>query len=99
MMDLARADRERLSSCVYNISAFSVSAGEIAERVKRAFPQAQIEYAPDPVRSHIVDSWPEDLDDARARAEWGWQPAYDWDRAFDEYLVPSVKARYSSGRN
>jgi len=96
MMDLARADRERLSSCVYNIRAFSPSAGEIAERVKRAFPQAQIEYAPDPVRSHIVASWPEDLDDGRAKAEWGWKPAYDWDRAFDEYLVPSVKARYAT---
>ena len=96
MMDLARADRERLSSCVYNIRAFSPSAGEIAERVKRAFPQAQIEYTPDPVRSHIVASWPEDLDDSRAKAEWGWKPAYDWDRAFDEYLVPSVKARYAT---
>ena len=37
---LAQADRERLSTCVYNIGAFSVSAGEIADRVRRAFPDA-----------------------------------------------------------
>jgi threonine 3-dehydrogenase len=95
MMDLARADRERLSTCVYNVGAFNPTAGQIAARVRRAFPDAKIDYEPDPVRSHIVASWPEDVDDARARRDWGWTPAYDWDRAFDEYLVPGIKARYA----
>jgi nucleoside-diphosphate-sugar epimerase len=95
IMSLARADRASLSTCIYNIAAFSPSAGEIAGRVKKAFPQASIAYEPDPVRGKIVDSWPEDVDDARARRDWGWKPAYDWDRAFEEYLVPSVKARYA----
>jgi threonine 3-dehydrogenase len=49
------------------------------------------------VRAKIVASWPEDVDDARARADWGWKPAFGWERAFDEYLVPSVQARYASG--
>jgi len=98
LMDLARADREKLSTCVYNIGAFSVSAGAIAERVKLAFPDAKIDYEPDPVRAKIVGSWPEDVNDDRARADWGWHPSYEWERAFDEYLVPSVKARYAQGR-
>jgi nucleoside-diphosphate-sugar epimerase len=97
LLGLARADRERLSTCVYNIGAFSPSAEEIAERVRRAFPDAKIDYEPDPVRAKIVASWPQDVDDQRARREWAWQPAYDWDRAFDEYLVPSIKARYARG--
>ncbi len=29
-----------------------------------------------------------------AHANWGWKPAYDLDRAFDEYLVPAVRTRY-----
>jgi nucleoside-diphosphate-sugar epimerase len=95
MLQLARADRERLSTCVYNIGAFAPSAQEIAERVRRAFPDAKIDYEPDPARAKIVASWPEDVDDQRARRDWGWQPAYEWDRAFDEYLVPSIKARYA----
>jgi nucleoside-diphosphate-sugar epimerase len=95
IMALARADRESLSTCIYNIAAFSPSAGEIADRVKKAFPKASIAYEPDPVRAKIVASWPEDVDDARARRDWGWKAAYDWDRAFDEYLVPSVKKRYA----
>jgi len=94
LLDLSRVDRERLRSCVYNIAGFSVSAGEIAGRVKGAFEGAAITYEPDAARAKIVASWPEDVDDERARADWGWRPSYDWDRAFDEYLVPSVKARY-----
>jgi nucleoside-diphosphate-sugar epimerase len=98
MMDLARADRETLSTSVYNIGAFSVSAGEIARDVRKAFPQAAIDYEPDPVRAKIVGSWPEDVDDTRARQDWGWRASYDWERAFDEYLVPSIKARYAQER-
>jgi nucleoside-diphosphate-sugar epimerase len=98
LMELARADRSRLSTCVYNIAAFSPSAGEIAERVRGAFPEAAIGYEPDPVRAKIVASWPEDVDDTRARRDWGWKPSYDWDRAFEDYLVPSVKARYAPPR-
>jgi nucleoside-diphosphate-sugar epimerase len=94
LLTLANADRERLSSCVYNIRSFSVSAGQIAERVRRAFPAARIDYEPDPVRARIVASWPRDLDDGRARRDWGWHEAYDWDRAFDDYLLPRIRGRY-----
>jgi nucleoside-diphosphate-sugar epimerase len=98
MMDLARAEREHLSTSVYNIAAFSVSAGEIADHVRQAFPDAVITYEPDPVRAKIVGSWPEALNDDRARKDWGWHATYDWERAFDDYLVPSIKARYAVDR-
>jgi threonine 3-dehydrogenase len=93
LLDLGRADRRQLSSCVYNIRAFSVSAREIAERTRRAFIGAHIEYKPDPVRSRIVASWPEDVDDTCARTDWGWQAEYDWPNAFDRYLAPAVHAK------
>lgn len=98
LMDLARAERDALTTRVYNIGAFSVSAGQIAERVRGAFPEAAITYEPDPVRAKIVGSWPEDVDDERARKDWGWRPSYEWERAFDEYLVPSIRARYARQR-
>jgi nucleoside-diphosphate-sugar epimerase len=98
MMDLARAEREQLSTSVYNIAAFSVSAGDIADHVRKAFPAAVITYEPDPVRAKIVGSWPEDVNDERARKDWGWHASYDWERAFDDYLVPSIKARYAQER-
>jgi threonine 3-dehydrogenase len=95
LLEVARADREKLSTSVYNIGGFSVSAQQIADRVTKAFPKAKITYAPDPVRAKIVASWPEDVDDARASADWGWKASYDFDRAFDEYLVPTIRARYA----
>jgi nucleoside-diphosphate-sugar epimerase len=95
LIKLLDADAKKLKSTVYNVGAFSVSAQEIADRVKKAFPGAKIDWQPDEVRARIVDSWPEDVDDARARRDWGWKPEYDFDRAFDEYLVPGIRKRYA----
>ncbi|MFO0735292.1 MAG: NAD-dependent epimerase/dehydratase family protein [Labilithrix sp.] len=92
---LLEADRAKLTQSVFNVSGFSVSAQEIADRVKRSFPKAEITFEPDAVRSKIVDSWPEDIEDARARKDWGWKPAYDFARAFDEYLIPTIRKRYT----
>ncbi len=94
LLRLLDADHAKLTTASYNIAGFSLSAQEIADRVRQAFPQAEITWAPDPVRAKIVDSWPEDVDDTRARADWGWAPAYNADRAFNDYLVPSIRARY-----
>lgn len=91
---LLDADQARLSRVVYNVSGFSLSAGQIAEHVKRHFPKADITYAPDVVREKIVDSWPADVDDSAARADWGFAPAFDAERAFAEYLVPRIRSRY-----
>jgi nucleoside-diphosphate-sugar epimerase len=96
LMDLARADRNRLRSSAYNIGAFSLSALQIAERVRKSFPAARIEYVPNASRGAIVESWPEDVDDTRAREDWGWSPAYTWDRTIDEYLVPALTAKYAA---
>jgi nucleoside-diphosphate-sugar epimerase len=95
LMLLLDAPREGLTAPSYNLGAFSLSAEAIAERVLRAFPEGRITYQPDPMRARIVDSWPEDVDDARARADWGWSPLYGVDRAFDEYLIPAVRRRYA----
>lgn len=93
MAMLAAAPRERLTQSVYNIGAFSLTAGEVRDRVLRAFPTAQITFDVDLPRARIVDSWPGDVDDSAARRDWGWQPEYHADRAFDEYLAPTI-ARY-----
>jgi threonine 3-dehydrogenase len=93
LLELSRAPRERLATCVYNVGAFSPTAAELAERVKRAFPAASIDYAPDAVRAKIVASWPEDVDDSRARTDWGWRPEHDFEGAFEKYLMPNLGAR------
>jgi threonine 3-dehydrogenase len=94
LLDLAAAPRESLTREVYNITSFSISAGEIRDLVLRAFPNAQITFEPDLKRQGIVDSWPADLNDNPARRDWGWAPDYDAQRTFEEYLIPNIRRRY-----
>ena len=79
---------------VYNITSFNPTAREFFEIVKQAFPDAEIEFQPDNARQAIVDTWPADVDDSSAARDWGWVPDYDKERAFQEYLIPAVKAKY-----
>ncbi len=79
LVTLLEAPADALTSHVYNVTAFSPTAGELAHLVGRAFPHGRVTFAPDPRRQAIVDSWPEDVDDARARRDWGFRPAYDLD--------------------
>jgi nucleoside-diphosphate-sugar epimerase len=93
---LASTPRERLTRTAYNVRAFSRSAAEIRETVLAAFPGAEITYKIDGKRQGIVDSWPADVDDSAARADWGFAPEYDFERAFREYLIPSIGNYYRS---
>jgi nucleoside-diphosphate-sugar epimerase len=95
LLQLEAAPRHKLTRFVYNVTAFNPSAGEIFELVRRAFPKAHVTFVPDLKRQRIVDSWPADVDDSAAQRDWGWQPTYDLQRAFAEYLVPGVLQRYN----
>ncbi len=94
MMALAETPRAKLSHTVYNIAAFALTAGQFRDRAVKAFPGAKITFKPSPRRQGIVDSWPEDVDDSLARAEWGWKPDYDADAFFDNYFLPEIRKRY-----
>jgi len=98
LLAIAEAPAERLRHPVYNVGAFSPSAQELATLVAEGIPGARVTFAPDPRRQRIVDSWPEDVDDAPARLDWGFRPAYDLERAFREYLVPGIRRRYETDR-
>ena len=94
LIDLADAPTKALTQRVYNVGAFSLSAGELRARTLKAFPDAEITYELDEKRAAIVDTWPADVDDSPARNDWGWKPDYEVDRAFDEYLVPRIRDQY-----
>jgi threonine 3-dehydrogenase len=95
LLVLVNVPREKLNHQVYNIGAFSLTAGEFRDRAVKAFPGAQITFEPNPRRQGIVDSWPEDVDDSLARADWGWKPDYDADAFFDHYFLPEIQRRYT----
>jgi threonine 3-dehydrogenase len=98
LLTLASARRERLTRTAYNVRAFNPSAADIRGVVMNAFPDATITFAVDDKRQGIVDSWPADVNDESARHDWGFSPAYDFERAFREYLIPTIRQRYRDQR-
>ncbi len=95
LLALAEAPRDQLRRPEYNVTSFSLSAAEFRRRTLDAFPDAEIAFDPDQRRQGIVDSWPAGLNDKLARRDWAWAPDYGIDRAFDEYLIPNIRDRYS----
>lgn len=94
LLKLAEAPREQLTRSVYNVTSFSLTAEDFRQIVLSSFPEAEIRFMPDVQRQGIVDSWPAGLNDQAARRDWGWQPEYDIERAFQEYLIPNITKRY-----
>ena len=92
-LKLFEAPAEALSTRAYNIRAFSPSAGEIRDAVLRRYPTAEIRFEPVEFRQKIVDSWPADVDDSRARRDWGHSPRHGLGEALDDYLLPSLARR------
>ena len=90
-VQLAAALREPLTRTAYNVTSFSVSAEQIHQALLKRFPQAKISYRTDVKRQRILDSWPADVDDTTARHDWGFVPTHDFDRALDEYLIPTIQ--------
>lgn len=91
-IELLEAPREGLTRpCSYNVAAMSFSADELAESIARYVPGFQCTYVPD-YRQAIADSWPRSIDDSVARADWGWQPAFDLDGMTRDMLA-AIRAR------
>ena len=95
LLKLASTPRRQLSRTAYNVTAFNPTAKEICEVVLQAFPDARITWRTDTKRQAIVDSWPVDVNDGAARRDWAFAPRYDFRRAFDEYLIPTIRERYA----
>lgn len=60
----------------YNIGSLSFSPAQLAEAIRLRIPEFTISYKPD-ARQEIANSWPQSVDDSRARKDWGWEPKVD----------------------
>jgi threonine 3-dehydrogenase len=96
LLKIQGVPRKRLTRTVYNVTAFNPSAFDLFKTINGAFKDCTVEFKSDYRRQAIVDSWPADVDDSAARADWDWKPEYDMEHAFSEYLVPAVRKRYFS---
>lgn len=87
VLDLMDSDNEAITiRTSYNLTAFSFSAGELAEAIQKHVPGFECSYKPD-FRQDIADSWPASIDDSRARRDWNWNPEYDLDSMVKDMLA------------
>ncbi len=85
-LQLMDAPKENLSvPTSYNLGATSFTPAEMARSIQAHLPGFRITYAPD-YRQAIADSWPQSIDDSRAREDWGWQPRYGLEDITSEML-------------
>lgn len=79
-IDLMEAPAEKvIIRSAYNVAGISFNPEEIAASIRKHIPAFSISYQPD-FRQAIADSWPQSIDDTRAREDWGWQPNYNLDK-------------------
>lgn len=78
----------------YNLAGLSVTPAELTAAIQAYFPTFVTYYKPD-FRQQIADSWPRTIDDAVARRDWNWQPAYDLPRLTD-VMIANLTAVYGA---
>jgi nucleoside-diphosphate-sugar epimerase len=76
-IEIMNAPEEQIKiRSAYNIAGMNFTPAEIAAAIQVEVPGFEVTYEPD-FRQKIAESWPENIDDSQARADWGWQPVYD----------------------
>lgn len=85
-IELMEAPAEKITvRTSYNISGMSFSPSEISTAIQLHLPEFKMSYLPD-YRQAIADSWPQSIDDAVARKDWGWKEEYHLDSMVAEML-------------
>lgn len=61
----------------FNVTAMSFTPEIIYKEICKHIPEFRMDYAVDPQKEAISRSWPDTIDDACAREEWGWAPKWN----------------------
>ena len=82
------APKEQIKTVCYNVVGVfpSLTAKEVELAIKKFIPEAKFTYKPDP---WVMDYYRSinNLDDSRAREEWGWRPLYvDFEKIVADFI-------------
>jgi len=91
LLDLKNAPQDRLTRRLYNLFGFAVTAGELADAIRRAVPDAELAFNPEPKMIELVEDLPERLEDTPARRDWDWKIRYDLDGSVRD-MVQDIRA-------
>ena len=77
----------------YNIAGMSFSPNEIYNEIKKSYPNFKIEYNSD-FRQKIADKWPKNIDDKKAKNDWGWKPEHNLS-SMTLIMLKKLKEKYN----
>lgn len=78
----------------YNLASMSFNPQELAETIKKIYPNFEVSYAPD-FRQEIAASWPKSIDDTEARIDWNWKPRFDL-KLMTETMIKKLNEKYNA---
>ncbi len=85
-IELMEAPAEKISiRTSYNLSGMSFSPKEISLAIAQHIPDFSVSYKSD-YRQAIANSWPQSIDDAVARKDWGWKEEYNLQKMVTDML-------------
>ena len=94
VFQIMEVNKNDLHHAAYNITSFSPTVDEFYMKTKQFFPSFNMIYKIDDKRQKIVDSWPDKINDDNARIDWSWNPEFDFEKAYADYLVPEINFQY-----
>ncbi len=94
---IMEADKELVKiRSSYNIAGISFDPQTIAKEIKNHIPEFEITYKPD-FRQQIADSWPQSIDESRAKEDWKWEAKFGLKEMCD-IMLQEVDKKINSGK-
>jgi len=76
-LGLLEAKDSQLTERTYNITSTNFTIGQLVDSVKKAVPGFEVTYKIQDYRQSVADSWPDAIDPAVAKEDFGFEPQFD----------------------
>lgn len=93
IIDLMEADSSKLvHRNAFNITSFSAAPEDFAQAIRTYIPDFKLSYNVDPIRQAIAESWPNHIDAAEAKNEWGFKANYSLEQ-MTQHMLEKIKGK------
>lgn len=95
LLMLYDAPGESIQTRIYGVGQITPppTARELADEVKKHYPDARITFRPEPEAMVILKNIPRQIRGDRAATEWGWKPSYSLQSMVTDFIDELVKMR------
>lgn len=82
------APQEKIKTRIYNVGQISPppTAKDLVDAVKRFYPEARINFRPDPAIVNILRTIPKVIEGEKAKEEWGWHISYSLEDMVNDFI-------------